>query len=142
MPDVNVLVYAHRRDEAGHEAYRDWLTRLVTADQPFALSVLVAAAFVRIVTSPSVFREPTPLPLALAAVDAMAARNNCHLQAPGLRHWQLVREACLAAGATGKLVADAQHAAVAVEHGCEWVTRDRDFERFSDWGLRWRLLVL
>ena len=30
-------------------------------------------------------------------------------------------------------------AALAIEHGCEWVTLDRDFERFP--GLRWRLLA-
>ena len=29
MPDVNVLVYAHRQDEAWHEPYADWLRRTV-----------------------------------------------------------------------------------------------------------------
>jgi predicted nucleic acid-binding protein len=38
--------------------------------------------------------------------------------------------------ATGKLVADAYHAALAIEHGCEWVTADGDFSRFP--GLRCR----
>jgi len=40
------------------------------------------------------------------------------------------------AGARGKLVADAQHAAVAIEHGCTMVSTDSDFDRFP--GLRWR----
>ena len=39
-------------------------------------------------------------------------------------------------GATGKLVADAQHATVAVEHGCTMVSTDSDFSRFL--GLRWQ----
>ena len=26
MPDVNVLVYAHRADEVVHKAYKHWLT--------------------------------------------------------------------------------------------------------------------
>jgi predicted nucleic acid-binding protein len=34
------------------------------------------------------------------------------------------------------MVADAQHAAVAVEHGCTMVTTDSDFDRFP--GLRWQ----
>jgi predicted nucleic acid-binding protein len=42
MPDVNVLVYAHRVDETWHEAYRVWLDEAVNGPQPFVLSVLVA----------------------------------------------------------------------------------------------------
>ena len=38
--------------------------------------------------------------------------------------------------AKGKLGADAQHAAVAVEHGCTLITTDSDFDRFPE--LRWR----
>jgi predicted nucleic acid-binding protein len=33
-------------------------------------------------------------------------------------------------------VADAYHAALAIEHGCEFVTADGDFARFA--GLRYR----
>jgi uncharacterized protein len=36
----------------------------------------------------------------------------------------------------GNLVADAYHAALAIETGSEWITTDRDFSRFS--ALRWR----
>ncbi len=142
MPDVNILVYAHRRDDVVHAVYREWLDRLVAGPQPFALSVLVAVAFVRIVTHPGIFAHPTPLPLALATIDAIAGHSNCRMIAPGPRHWTLVEKLCRAANATGKVVADAQHAAVAIEHGCEWVTRDRDFERFSSHGLSWKHLIL
>jgi predicted nucleic acid-binding protein len=37
------------------------------------------------------------------------------------------------------MVADAAHAAVAIESGCEWVTADTDFARFSPL-LRWKHL--
>jgi predicted nucleic acid-binding protein len=33
-------------------------------------------------------------------------------------------------------VADAQHAAVAIENACQWITRDRDFDRFVPHGLK------
>jgi len=36
----------------------------------------------------------------------------------------------------GNLVCGAWYAALAIEHGCEWVTDDADFARFAD--LRWR----
>jgi predicted nucleic acid-binding protein len=38
--------------------------------------------------------------------------------------------------AAGKLVADAQHAAVAIEHGCTLVSTDSDFDRVPE--LRWQ----
>lgn len=48
-------------------------------------------------------------------------------------HW---KDAPRWADARGNLVADAYHAALAIEHGVEWVTTDRDYARFP--GLRWR----
>jgi predicted nucleic acid-binding protein len=39
----------------------------------------------------------------------------------------------------GKLVADAAHAALAIETGCEWISADTDFARFAP-ELRWKHL--
>lgn len=142
MPDVNVLVYAHRADEAAHAPYGDWLRRLVDGPEPFALSVLVAAGFLRIVTSGRIYTDPTPLPVALAAVEQLAAHPRCRLVAPDERHLEDTVALCRATGATGKAVADAQHAALAIAAGCTWVTRDADFARFEARGLRWQHLVL
>jgi uncharacterized protein len=142
LPDVNILVYAHRADEAHHERYRDWLEGLVSAPSPFALSFLVAAAFVRIVTSRRIYADFTPLPVALAVVDALVARPNCRLVGPGPDHWAHFAALSRAASATGKLVADAQHAAVAVENGCTLVSRDGDFATFERAGLRFTHLAL
>jgi toxin-antitoxin system PIN domain toxin len=138
MPDVNVLVYAHREDEAAHESALAWVAETVNGNAPFALSALVMVGFVRVVTNPRIYREPTPTPLALAAIDSLLARANCRFCLPGARHWQLVSDLCRETHAAGKLVADAHHAAVAIEHGCEWVSRDADFALFARRGLRWR----
>ena len=142
MPDVNVLVYAHRADDTVHASYERWLREVVDGTQPFALSVLVAVAFVRIVTNARVFSVPTPLPLALATVDQLVAHPRCRLIAPGADHWRRVADLCRGSGATSRLVADAQHAAIAMAEGCTWVTRDGDFSRFASLGLRWQHLVL
>jgi uncharacterized protein len=142
MPDVNVLVYAHREDEAWHEPYATWLKRVVDGAEPFSLSVLVAVAFVRIVTNARIYEDPTPLPVALAAIEQIAAHPRCRLGTPGITHLADVARLCRATGATGKLVADAQHAAVAMSEGCTWVTRDVDFAKFEPHGRRWQHLVL
>ncbi|MEX1171210.1 MAG: type II toxin-antitoxin system VapC family toxin [Chloroflexota bacterium] len=141
MPDVNILIYAHRQDEEWHEPYADWLKDLVDGPEPFALSVLVAVGFVRIVTNARIYDDPTPLPVALAVIEQLAVHPRCRLATPGANHLDDVARLCRAVGATGKLVADAQHAAVAIGEGCTWVTRDADFAAFEPYGLRWRHLA-
>lgn len=136
LPDVNVLIYAHREDARDHGVYADWLRRLAEAIEPFAISELVLGGFLRIVTNPRAFRNPTPWEAALSFVDEIVARPVCRLVRPGPRHWAIFRDLYANTHATGSFVADLQHAAVAIEHGCEWVTNDSDFARIP--GLRWR----
>lgn len=137
LPDVNVLIYAHREDShPEHSRFAAWITRLATSPEPFALSVLALVGLVRIVTNPRVFRRPSTLEEVLAFAAELTRRPTARLIGPGPRHWVLVTELCRAARATAKLVADAQHAAVAIEHGCTLVSTDSDFKLFPH--LRWR----
>ena len=132
-----MLVYAHRRDSIpNHADYAAWLSRLATGPEPFALSVLVLAGFVRIVTSDRVFSPPSTLDDVFAFVSELVARPTARIVGPGSNHLAIFEQLCRDAGATGKLVADAQHAAVAIEHGCTMVSTDADFDRFP--GLRWQ----
>lgn len=139
-PDVNVLVYAHRVDVPRHRECKAYLEARVAGPEPFGLSTLAAVGFVRVVTQAKAFPNPTPLPIALAFIDVLLGAPNCRRLDPGPKHWALVSHLCRAAKATGKLVADAQHAAIALEHGCTWITCDRDFARFAPQGLSWHLL--
>ncbi len=136
MPDVNVLVLAHRTEAPDHVATGSALTALVEADEPYALSELVLSGFLRVVTNPRAFERPTPLASALEFVAELVDRPNARLLRPGLEHFAIFQRLLQETGATGKLVADAYHAALAVEHGCEWLTTDSDFQRFR--GLRVR----
>ena len=136
LPDVNVLVYAHREDgHPEHARFASWVTALATGPEPFALSLLVLVGLLRIVTNPRIFKRPSTLEEVLAFATELVRCPTARLVGPGPRHWELVTDLCRAVGATGKLVADAQHAAVAVEHGCTFVTTDADFARFPK--LRW-----
>jgi toxin-antitoxin system PIN domain toxin len=141
MPDVNVLVCAHRSDEAVHAFYRDWVEDALRSATPFALSTLVAGGFLRIVTNPKIYATPTPLETALAALDAIARHPNCVCVNPDPEHLARLSALCRATSTTGKHVADAQHAAVAMAAAARWITRDRDFSRFEPHGLRWHHLV-
>lgn len=138
--DVNILIYAHRKDQPEHAFYRNFLEHELSRPSAFALTPLVAGAFVRIVTNPRFPNGATPLPMALATIEDMIHHKNCSLLSPGRRHWTLMAKLCRETQCAGKLVADAQHAAIAIEHACEWVTRDRDFERFVSHGLQLTVL--
>jgi toxin-antitoxin system PIN domain toxin len=136
LPDVNVLVYAFRDASPGHAAYRDWLRERVASPEAFGLSDLVLSGVLRILTHPAIFSPPTPSDAAFEFVDALRAQPNAVLITPGPRHWEIFSGLCDRARAKGNLIPDAYHAALAIEHGCEWITTDRDYSRFP--GLRWR----
>lgn len=137
LPDVNVLIYAHVEDSVhDHADYARWLTRLATGPEPFALSVLVLAGFIRVVTNPRVFDVPSTLHQSFAFVSSLVERPTARIVGPGPEHLAILERLCRESGATGKLVADAQHAAVAIENGCTMVSTDADFGRFPR--LRWQ----
>ena len=66
LPDVNVLIYAHREDAPEHERYAAWLRALAESDEPFALSEGVLASVIRIVTNPKIFDPPSPTDVAFS----------------------------------------------------------------------------
>ena len=129
--DVNVLLAAHRADHQHHEVATRCMDTLRAGPEPVAWSELVLSAVVRIATT-SVFTTPSTVAQVMSYVDALLATPGSLVLRPGPRHWALFRCLVESSGARGKLVADAYHAALALEHGCEWVTQDSDFQRFSD----------
>lgn len=130
--DVNVLVYAHRPESPDHRIYLAWLESARTGAEPLGLIAQVASGFLRIVTHARIFREPTPLSVALEFLDVLWASPSVTAVTPGERHWPLFRAACADVGATGNRVPDAFLAAVAMEHNATWVSADRGFARFPN----------
>jgi hypothetical protein len=136
LPDVNVLVYAHREDAHEHARYRRWLESVVNGPESFGCSDLVLSGFLRVVTHPRVFATPTPMEVGISFAQALRGAPNSTPVVPGPRHWELFARLCRLAGVRGNLVPDAWLAALAIESGSEWITTDRDYARFPD--LRWR----
>lgn len=137
--DVNILVYAHREDSPHHTRYAAWLTDLAQGVEPFGLSAPALEGFVRIVTNPKIFAPPSTVETAFRFLDQLLDLPHCMLVRPSAQHWAIFQDLCSLPGIRGPLVADAAHAALAIETGCEWVTADTDYARFSP-PLRWRHL--
>ena len=129
--DVNVVLAAHRGDHPHHVAVRRWFDAMLAGRERFTVPAFVWGSFLRVTTNHRIFEVPTPRPEAFAFIDATCAQP-LHLSVgPGPRHLALLQLLSDEADASGDLVPDAVIAAVAMEHGCQVVTLDRDFARFS-----------
>ncbi len=135
LTDVNVLIHAFRADDARHAEMRRWLDDVVSADSNFGLSRLVLSALVRITTQRKFYHNPSTLDDAFGFCQDLLEQPNAIVVEPGQRQWQIFERLCRETDTTGSRVTDAWFAALAIEHGCEWVTLDRDFARFP--GLKW-----
>jgi len=136
LPDVNILIYAFRKDMPEHAVCNPWLTQIVADEGAFGISALALSAMVRVTTNARVYRTPSSLEEAFRFCDYLRSQPNCRLVEPGERHWDIFRRLCSETATRGPLVTDAWFAALAIESGCEWITLDRDYARFP--GLKWR----
>ena len=137
LPDVNVLIYAFRKDMPQHATCRAWLDRVILDDAPFGLSPQVLAAVVRITTNSRSYPAPSSLDDAIGYCDDLLGQPHCQIVEPGERHWGVFKRLCVETDTRGPRVTDAWYAALAIEWGCEWITFDRDYARFP--GLKWSL---
>ena len=130
-PDVNVLVAASRTDHPHHAVARAWLEQTVgAADAGAALTLMpmLLASFLRLVTSPKIFRMATPIEDAVAFVDALLASPGVQL-APLGPEWSKLRQLCLDKHLSGNDLPDAWLSAAAVHLGEHLVSFDRDFRK-------------
>lgn len=134
--DVNVVLAAHRADHPHHELVRPWFDVLMRGDEPFTVPDTVWASVVRLATSRRIFPMPSGVAAVFGFLRAVRAQPNHVALTPGERHMAIFEELCVQYDAFGDLVPDAYLAALALEHGCELASLDRDFARFST--VRWR----
>jgi toxin-antitoxin system PIN domain toxin len=130
LVDVNVLVYACRRDAARHREYNTWLADALGGAEAVGIAPESLAAVVRITTHPRVWKSPLTTEQAFTFVNAVRSAPMAVPVLPGADHWRLFTALCKESGARGNLVSDAWMAALAIEQGCTLVTTDRDFVRF------------
>lgn len=130
-PDVNVLVAASRRDHPHHAVALAWLESAreeAPRGRGLLLLPMVIASFLRLVTNPRVFSSPTPLPAAIAFVDALLSSPGVRIPAVG-EEWPLLRELCLRHALTGNALPDAWLAAAIRQLGDHLVSFDADFRK-------------
>ena len=130
-PDVNVLVAASRSDHPHHAVARAWLDEAVAVAATGSAMIvmpMVVASFLRLVTSPKIFKAPTPVADAVAFVDALLAVSGVHLAALG-PEWPRLRQLCLDKQLSGNSLPDAWLAAATLHLDEHLVSFDRDFKK-------------
>ncbi|MPZ65561.1 MAG: PIN domain-containing protein [Pseudonocardiaceae bacterium] len=131
LPDVNILVYAFRREAEHHERYAKWLAGVIAGADELALHDVVLAGMARIVTNPRIFADPAPMSATLEFLGRFRGAQRVRWLPSGNAAWeklgQLTRQD---RGTRGNLVPDTHLAALALAHGCRIATADRGFARF------------
>ena len=130
--DVNVVLPVHRADHPDHPTARAWFDNLLASGEQFGVPWMVWWSFLRLSTHPRVFTVPTPVDQALDFVAALRAQTGHISVEAGDQHLDCLRRVCFGGEAVADLMPDAVLAALAVEHGGEVVSFDRDFSRFPE----------
>lgn len=128
-PAVNVLVAASRGDHPHHAAARSWLEGALGAADTgasFTVMPMVLASVLRLVTSPKIFVQPTPMAEAVDFVDAILAMPGVRLATLG-PEWPKLRQLCLEEPFGGNDLPGAWLAAAIDHQGEHLVSFDRDF---------------
>jgi predicted nucleic acid-binding protein len=92
---------------------------------------MVVAGFLRIVTNPKVFEDPTPIAHAVGFIDALLGVSGVEMAELG-REWPLLRNLCLDRELHGNDIADGWIAAAVKAMRGHLVTFDYDFSSLLD----------
>jgi uncharacterized protein len=135
--DANVLLYAVDAASGQHERSRAWLDTSLSGTETVGLTWVALLAFIRIGTNPAILPSPMTVDEAAGQVETWLGAPAAIVAQPTARHASVLRGLLRDAGTGGNLTSDAHLAALAVEHGADIVSYDRDFARFP--GVRHRL---
>ena len=129
-PDVNLLVAASRSDHPHHTPARACLLKCLAeagSGATFTLMPMVVASFLRLVTSPKIFKLATSIDEALQFVDALLAQPGVHMATLG-PEWPALRRLCHGQQFTGNHLPDAWLTAATLHLGEHLATFDADFK--------------
>ena len=130
-PDANVLIAASRSDHPHHKIAFAVLSEAVAACADGAslkLMPMVVTSFLRLVTNPKIFVQPTPLADAIGFIDALAAVPGSEMPALG-PEWPIFRQLCMEQRLGANDIPDAWLAATIIQLGEHLVTFDTDFRK-------------
>ena len=135
LPDVNLLLYAYRRELPNHEAAWQWWVSLIDGDEEVGIPWSVVVSFLRLMTNRRAMDPPITIDESIECVRTWFQYAHVTLLSPGPNHMNHFLSLLEAVQVGGNTVPDAHIAASAIENNAEVHTNDSGFNRFP--GLRW-----
>jgi len=129
--DVNIWVYAFRADSPLHDKAYALMRGSLDKREPFIFSPGIAASFLRLVTNPRIFKEPSPIGEAWLFVDTLESHPSAIKAEMDPMALGIFKHLSLVIDAAGNAVPDAYLAALAIKHDAIFVTADKGFEAFQ-----------
>jgi hypothetical protein len=132
-PDVNILVAASRSDHPHHSKALSWLNSALDdaeAGQSLLILPMMASGFLRLVTHPKVFNQPTPYLAAQRFIDAVISAPGVIMPKLG-QEWSILTTLCEQHGLVGNDIPDAWIAAVLTSQD-HLVSFDKGFLHFME----------
>lgn len=133
--DANVLLYSIDRSSRFHAPCAAWLSDAFSGPRRIGLPWQTIGAFLRISTHPRVFARPLQPDQAWAVVEHWLAAPTCWVPEATGNTARILGDLVRNHELRGNLIADAQLAALAIEHGVAVVSADTGFARFPS--VRW-----
>ncbi|MFW6360565.1 MAG: TA system VapC family ribonuclease toxin [Spirochaetota bacterium] len=128
--DVNLWVYAFRRDSPYHDRARDVLMRGLDGNEVFLFSPSIAASFFRIVTNPNIFNKPSPHNEAWEFIDTLESHPNARFVEVDQMTYGVFKHLSLVKAVQGNQVPDALLAALSIRYDCLFLTADQCFSEY------------
>ncbi len=135
--DVNLWVYAFRSDSPLHETALAEIDHGSRSGDSYVFSPYVAASFLRLVTNPRIFIQPSPIEEAWGFVDVLESRERAVRADIDPMTYGIFKHVCLVSRSVGNRVPDALLASLAIRHDATLVTADRGFGTFEGLACRY-----
>ena len=131
--DVNVLVAAHHPTHQHHATAAQWILQRLSSGQntpeaPLTLAMPVISGFLRLVTHPKIFADPSSSAQAVEFIDWLLEDVNTRLIGQ-TTEWQHFRNLILSRKLYSNDIPDAWLASLALSLGEPFVTFDKGFRQ-------------
>jgi len=132
---ANLLLFAVDTASPFHARADAWLTDQLNGEQRIGIPWISLGAFVRIITHQGITKRALDPLEAWQRVEDWLANDLVWIPVPTPHHAKILGDLIEHHQPRGNLIADAQLAALAIEHGLGVCSADTDFARFTE--IRW-----
>ncbi|MBN2049059.1 MAG: PIN domain-containing protein, partial [Spirochaetales bacterium] len=127
--DVNLWVYAFRKDSPAHDQSRKVILETLEGSDSFLFCPHVAASFLRLVTNRRILKKPSDIREAWEFIDTLESHPNARYAEVDRMTFGIFKHLVLANLSAGNTIPDVLLAALGVRYNCAFLTADREFPR-------------